>query len=433
MKNETQNSAQAIPALTEYLTTLAERNGVDYKKKYSSDKADIYNSVKVFAAMANSGGGLIIYGVDEKAKNLIGIDNAQLKALNPANLGQALAKFLNPVPTFTTEFIEYEGKDFGFVTVEGIINSPVLITKTITDESGVLLRAGAVFIRSHTSSLEVNSEIQMRNILDGIVANSVKAKVADWISLFDKNENSRTEFDPTIIAKRKASEFAGFDEKTPIREAFYQQVGGVQLTEKEKQLLSSIRAKYIGIVWPFYGVNTEKFKSGKIEQGYITYYDDERKYFSMVEKNSAYTCSTLIEDEYSQDGNPSNAKYKNAIVTGLTVNLVTVACKLGWEFLNKSDWEKIELSYAIHNIRGRKLIVADFNRGDFYTDKICIDNSARAKVVLSKCDLDKQIETIMDLLISLFSYFSWNDVGMEQLKKDVGVVLSATNVETCSF
>src|SRR5262245_1137247 len=117
-EKEQNNTELEVKEPTALLDRIAETDQIDYKSKFSKDKDDLYNTVKVVAAMANSGGGLVVYGVQKH--QMIGIDDAQADLLDPARLKGMLGGYLSPMPSVSTEIVPHRSLRFGFVTIQGI-------------------------------------------------------------------------------------------------------------------------------------------------------------------------------------------------------------------------------------------------------------------------------------------------------------------------
>ncbi|MGZ3775196.1 MAG: AlbA family DNA-binding domain-containing protein [Pseudobdellovibrionaceae bacterium] len=420
-----------FPSYKRYLEEIIERDNVDYKLKFSTDKEDMYNTVKVYAALANSGGGLVIYGVDEKAKSLMGIDNSQIRNLNTANLGPMLAKFISPVPSLTVEFFDDVGKTFAFVTVGTVKDSPILVSKTITDEKkGLVLRSGAIFIRSHTRSIEAESETQVRSLLEGIINQQVRQKIAEWGAVFQFEPKTQKKSYDIERSRARAGDITGLDRNTPIREAYFTPEGSFHvLTDDQMRKLLGVRSKLVGLVWPLYATRGEGFTSGKIDGAYLAHFSGNRTFYSCIESLSIYTFSTLLEDDYAKDGFVGHTRFEGTIAVGLAINLISITCKLGWQYMEDVGWNKLKLDYSLRNIRGRKLIVEDFNRVGFYYERASIADAASASVVLTKGPIQHQIETVMALSEEIFSYFDWKPDPV-QLEKDITDALNRSYVES---
>lgn len=256
-------------------------------------------------------------------------------------------------------------------------------------------------------------------LLEGIINQQVRQKIGEWATVFQVQPKSIGSTSPIEIARLQASNFTGLDMKTPIREAYFTpEVSRISLTDEQMRKMFGIRSKLVGLVWPLYATHGENFQSGKTEGGYTSYFNGDRKFFSRIEAGSIYTFSTLLEDDYSKDGLVGHTRYNGTIGVGLTVNLVTITCKLGWQYMQEAGWERLRVDYNLRNIRGRKLIIEDFARVGFHYERSAIADNIESSVVLTNGPDQHKIETIKNLLEELFSYFDWKPES-KQLEEDI--------------
>lgn len=408
---------------TRLLERIAETDKVDYKARFSKENEDQYNTIKVFAAMANSGGGLVIYGVQKQS--LIGIDDAQEKLLDPARLKGFLKAFLSPVPSISTEIISFKSEKFAFVNIEGVTFPPVLIAKSTNDlDNNQVLRAGAFYIRDNTESVEATTESQVRRILERVINYEVKRRLSEMLPVFFEKKGELREV-PTIvvIGRKQAKEFSEIESSTPIREAIYYVKSGRTMEASELKDLFKLSFKLGGLDWPEHSIYAENNKDGKSEDGFISIYkqpDNSRRAFARIDPDgSVYSCATLLEDDYATWQDDKSARYQHGVGVYLTLNLVTLAVRLGHAYLQKLDTvENLKLHYSLRNVRDRKLFIEDPAHFYFHSDQVSFDENVTAKVIIRRTMSNEDlIRVIRDLLVKLYDGFNWNGYPLDQLEK----------------
>ncbi len=425
-ENKNDQTELTIGEPTRFLNRIAETDQVDYKTKFSKDKEELYNTVKVFAAMANSGGGLVIYGIQKQ--QLVGIDDVQSDLLDPARLKGMLNGFLSPVPSLSTEFITHRSMKFGFVSVAGITTAPVLVAKSTNDSNNKqVLRAGAFYIRDNTESVEATSEYQIRHILDQVINFQTRKRVSEIVPIFSNQTPKMIEEVPSIetLGRKQAKQFSNIDTSTPIREAiYYIDTGQVFNLDKLKEIFK-LGYKLSGLVWPHYAINVNNSKVGASEGGFISSFrsdDDGRRFFARIDPNvSVYSCSTLLEDNYPTRSASEDEHFKGGVGVGLTLNLVVLAVRLGHAYLKKLEViEELTLRYSLRNVKDRKLIIEEFSRGDFYTSRVSLDDNISSKITIRKSMSDDDLKKICQELVSrLYEGFNWSDPPSGQIKIDI--------------
>ena len=407
---------------TRLLERIAETDKVDYKAKFSKEYEDRYNTIKVFAAMANSGGGLVIYGVQKQ--NLVGIDDVQEKLLDPARLKGLLNDFLSPVPSISTEIVSFQSKNFAYVSIEGITFPPVLIAKSTNDShNNQVLRAGAFYIRDNTESVEATTESQVRRILERAINYEVRRRLSEMLPVFFEQKQAIREVPAIeVIGRRQAKEFSEIESSTPIREVVYYVESEKPLEASELKDLFKLSFKLGGLDWPEYSIYAENNKDGKSEDGFISIYkqpDNSRRAFARIDPDgSVYSCATLLEDDYATWQDEKSDRYQQGVGVYLTLNLVTLAVRLGHAYLQKLDTvDHLTLNYALRNVRDRKLFVEDPAHFDFHSDQVSFDENVTAKVVIRRTMANEDlIRVIRDLLVKLYDGFNWSGYSSDQME-----------------
>ena len=179
------------PALLDLILHGHEERTIGYKGSNAKNtQADPYawgtdavNSkiARSAMAMANIGGGAIIIGVDEIAPDVWeanGVAAAVAASYAQDIVQQYINQRADPYVTVTVRKPELDGKTFVVLQVSGFDDLPVVCTKG----SGAL-RQGAVYTRSRTKqeTVEVQSQTEMRELLDRAIAVGVQKQLRPFI------------------------------------------------------------------------------------------------------------------------------------------------------------------------------------------------------------------------------------------------------------
>lgn len=107
-----------------YIITKGETNKIDFKRKlvleYESNKKEF---VKDISAIANTNGGrgYLIFGIEDKTKDVVGIDKSDF---NEEKLQQIISSRVDPPVPIKVNFVEMEGLDIAVITILNSIHKP---------------------------------------------------------------------------------------------------------------------------------------------------------------------------------------------------------------------------------------------------------------------------------------------------------------------
>lgn len=150
---------------------------------------------KSLAAFANTEGGVILFGISDKMRTIVGVD--QDRILDDADISSRLRENFDPVPLFESATYEINGLHVHGVFVEKHANRPILCKKTntrrIPDRKGVpvdqeVLRESAIYFRYSGQTRTIG--------------------YAELARLLDEREQSRMR---SILETLKAVERVGYD------------------------------------------------------------------------------------------------------------------------------------------------------------------------------------------------------------------------------
>ncbi len=102
--------------------------------------------LRSIAGLANNIGGFVFFGIDELpdgSLSVVGMRDDAFAQMDPSELNRCLAGALDPVPTFITCLLDFEGKTVGAIYVEKHDHPPVMAIKNVSTE----VREGTIYYR----------------------------------------------------------------------------------------------------------------------------------------------------------------------------------------------------------------------------------------------------------------------------------------------
>ena len=136
--------------IKELVNNTTESSEIDFKVDLPKEKKHHKNWLKDVSAFANTNGGTIIWGIDDKTRELVGVHNAIKKS---EIITEAINDKIKPYPPSKIKIIKYENKDFIIVDVDAGVNTPYYLWTDGTKEA--YLRKGLSSIPA--DSLELNN------------------------------------------------------------------------------------------------------------------------------------------------------------------------------------------------------------------------------------------------------------------------------------
>lgn len=168
-----------------------ESKDLDYKQATfwkETDKAACCELVKDILAMANTGGGFIVLGVEERNEgfNFLGMSHEQLATFDTTRLNNFVQRYADP--PINTRLIKHEEK-FVVIVVPAFSETPHLCVK---DYEGVL-RTHTLYIRTdNNASAPLGSSSDFRVLL----AQAVRNSHAEFLSKLDAVLKGRSSLSP---------------------------------------------------------------------------------------------------------------------------------------------------------------------------------------------------------------------------------------------
>lgn len=192
-----------------------ESETLDFKEMFSlrseSEKAEFAKDISAFA---NTRGGHIIYGVRDRTRERIGIDE---KTFNEDKMQQVISSRVDPPPEFWTKTVCYEGTLFGLLTIPESSLKPHQIVQT----GQIFIRRGATTDRARTE--EIRLMLRERESLGGVPVEPENWLETLLISFFRKYTIWRYgRLDVSLKKERIALAIVGMIFLIPFFYLFYQ-------------------------------------------------------------------------------------------------------------------------------------------------------------------------------------------------------------------
>lgn len=154
-----------------------EDDRLDLKVSFDRDKTGWANLCRQAVALHNSGGGLLLFGVDD-AGGRVGLASSLVRAFDPANVNNQLSSRRAPavLRTTYTELRRYN-KIFGFFAVRAGQQIVIFDQDVAGSDSKIVARAGCVYVRRNGQSAPAEfSEVQA--LTEKIIARGVQGFLA---------------------------------------------------------------------------------------------------------------------------------------------------------------------------------------------------------------------------------------------------------------
>jgi hypothetical protein len=152
------------------LTAMRESKDVEFKQGFDTNAPGEWcELIKDMAAIANSGGGIIVFGLDS-AGVPAGVSIDHLKSIDPADIGNKLAKYTGPVDLeFELRWLEKEGHPLLAVLIQPV-SIPLVFQKPGTYDIGggkqrTAFGVGTIYFR-HGAKSEPGTSEDIRRVIE---------------------------------------------------------------------------------------------------------------------------------------------------------------------------------------------------------------------------------------------------------------------------
>lgn len=137
-----------------------ENSRVEFKESFNFGSKDAY--AKTMAAFANTSGGYLIFGVKDKPRDVIGLQNTNFEEFDPAKLTEFLNSALSPEIEWEPQTIDFHSRKLGLIYVWELKSKPVVCTKN----SGADLREAEIYYRYRGRSERIKYP-ELTSLLEG--------------------------------------------------------------------------------------------------------------------------------------------------------------------------------------------------------------------------------------------------------------------------
>jgi hypothetical protein len=155
--------------LLEIVRTGVERRNCDYKAPKAwdeTDKKSCCQLVKDILALANSGGGSLVIGVDDDTKQAVGLTDPQVRSFEVTRVSQFVNQYASPPVHLTIRRVTDRGKTCVLIQVALFSTTPHICQK---DFPGVLERAALYVRTANKESARVTDPHDMSAVIEGAV------------------------------------------------------------------------------------------------------------------------------------------------------------------------------------------------------------------------------------------------------------------------
>jgi len=141
---------------------VKKRESFDLEFKQNFQGGDnLLKYIKSLVGMANNKGGSIIYGIKDKPHEPLGMTNTKYRDTAPATIDRLIREYFSQELIWSSEIIEFNGKEFAEITVKEIENKPIICKK---NKDGIV-REGAIYYRYRAETKEIEYA-ELKGILD---------------------------------------------------------------------------------------------------------------------------------------------------------------------------------------------------------------------------------------------------------------------------
>lgn len=133
------------------------RESTDLEFKRDMTVATFKKALKTIAAFANKSGGTIVFGIQDRPRLLVGLDEA---CIDDGQQSELIAQALSPSPSTYFQSYELYGKLIGALTVMPLGKPPTIAYKDLAAANGgePLIRKGMVYVRRRGQTSPISGE-----------------------------------------------------------------------------------------------------------------------------------------------------------------------------------------------------------------------------------------------------------------------------------
>ena len=162
-----------------YKLISRESSTLEFKESFSTSA--LYKYAKTMAAFANKDGGYIIFGVKDKPRTVVGLNNDTFESFDDEKLVKRLNELFAPEIRYERLVIPYESLSIGVIYVYPSKYKPVICKENFQSSGKPVLREGAIYYRYNAQT----SEIKYSDLIV-MLENKVNLERESWLKAITK-------------------------------------------------------------------------------------------------------------------------------------------------------------------------------------------------------------------------------------------------------
>lgn len=151
-----------------------ENGWLEFKEHFSF--ANISEYAKTMAAFANNKGGYIIFGIKDKPREILGIDQSKFDLIDEAKFTENLNDIFAPEIEWNLSIHNWNGFDFGIIYTYESLAKPVISKKTYND-----IKEADIYYRYHARTERIKF-----GELANIISQRTELEKKAWMEVFEK-------------------------------------------------------------------------------------------------------------------------------------------------------------------------------------------------------------------------------------------------------
>lgn len=162
-----------------YKLISRESSTLEFKESFSTQA--LWKYAKTMAAFANKDGGYIIFGVKDKPRKVIGLNNDTFDVFDDEKLVRKLNEFFAPEIRYERRIVLYGDVNIGVLYVYPSKNKPIICKENFHNGEKIALREGAIYYRYNGQT----SEIKYSDLVV-LLENKLTTERDSWIKAITK-------------------------------------------------------------------------------------------------------------------------------------------------------------------------------------------------------------------------------------------------------
>lgn len=160
---------------------LISRESSTLEFKESFNVQTLWKYAKTMAAFANKEGGYIIFGVKDKPRTVVGLNNDVFESLDDEKIVKKLNELFAPEIRYERRTVSYEDVNIGVIYVYASKNKPIICKESFQNGGKTVLREGAIYYRYNGQT----SEIKYSDLIV-LLENKLTTERDTWIKAITK-------------------------------------------------------------------------------------------------------------------------------------------------------------------------------------------------------------------------------------------------------